>query len=116
MRLYASITKCKDINYSPDSPGNCHKKKGDPRFSKYKDSDKPWGAYAKQPDLVYFSHKVVMAAKNKDGSAKLRCSTCHGDKEKSNDTEMIMGKMLMGKCMKCHTSMKVSNKCLVCHD
>ncbi len=85
-------------------------------FDSYKDSDKPWTSWAKQPDLVYFSHTVVMTAKYDDGRLKARCASCHGDKSLSTDTRMIKGKMLMGQCMDCHTALKLSNQCAVCHD
>jgi cytochrome c553 len=89
-------------------------------FDSYKDSDQPWTAWAKQPDLVYFSHSVVMTAKYEDGpmkdKLKSRCGSCHGDKAGSTNTKMIKGKMLMGQCMDCHTALKISNKCAVCHD
>jgi len=87
-----------------------------PFFDKYKDSDKPWNSYAKQPDLVYFTHKVVMTAKFPDGRLKSRCGSCHGDKANSTTTKMIKGKMLMGQCMDCHTALNISNSCTVCHD
>ena len=77
----------------------------------FKDNEKPWESYAKQPDLVYFSHKVVMTSPKVS-----RCSSCHGDKAKSINTEKIEGKMLMGKCMDCHTARNISNTCAVCHD
>jgi len=85
-------------------------------FDSYKDEDRPWESFAKQPDLVYFSHKVVMTAKYEDGRLKARCGSCHGDKLHSTDTKMIKGKMLMGQCMDCHTALHISNKCAVCHD
>jgi hypothetical protein len=47
---------------------------------------------------------------------KARCASCHGNKAKSMTTKKIMGKMPMGTCMDCHTSLKISNKCAVCHD
>jgi hypothetical protein len=87
-----------------------------PFLDAFKDSDKPWESFAKQPDLVYFSHKVVMTAKRSDGSTKARCISCHGDKAGSTNTAKIKGKMLMGQCMDCHTALKISNKCAVCHD
>ena len=87
-----------------------------PMFDSYKDEDKPWESFAKQPDLVYFSHKVVMTAKYEDGRLKARCGSCHGDKLHSTDTKMLKGKMLMGQCMHCHTALDISNKCAVCHD
>ena len=83
-------------------------------FKGYKDSDVPWGSYAKQSDLVYFSHIAVM--KN---NKKARCSSCHGDKKNAmttKRTERVLGRMPMGQCMDCHTALKISNKCLVCHD
>ncbi len=89
-------------------------------FDNYQDSDKPWTAWAKQPDLVYFSHSVVMTAKFEDGlnagRNKSRCASCHGDKGNSMDGNMIKGKMLMGQCMDCHTALHISNSCAVCHD
>ena len=87
-----------------------------PFLEKYKETDKPWEAYAKQPDLVYFSHKVVMSAKFKDGRQKARCGSCHGDKAGSMTTAKIKGKMLMSKCEDCHSALNISNKCAVCHD
>ena len=85
-------------------------------FDKYQDSDKPWTSWAKQPDLVYFSHKVVMTAQFEDGRLKARCASCHGDKGNSMNGNMIKGKMLMGQCMDCHTALRISNACAVCHD
>ncbi len=85
-------------------------------FEKYKDTDRPWGSYAKQPGLVYFSHKVVMTAKFEDGRLKAQCSTCHGDKATTVNTAMLKGKMLMGQCEDCHEALNISNKCAVCHD
>ncbi len=84
-------------------------------FDDYKDTDKPWGSWAQQPDLVYFSHKVVMTAKFEDGKMKAQCGQCHGDKAMTTDTGMLKGKMLMGQCMNCHTALQISNKCAVCH-
>ncbi len=98
---------------SSDDPAVAKRK---PMFDKYKDTDKPWGSFAQQPDLVYFSHKVVMTAKYEDGRLKARCGSCHGDKAGSTGTRMIKGKMLMGQCMDCHTALHLSNKCAVCHD
>ena len=98
---------------------NCHPE-GDAVFDKYlkgfKATDKPWNSYAKQPDLVYFSHKVVMTAQFEDGRIKSRCASCHGDKASSVSAEKIKGKMLMGQCMDCHTALNISNACAVCHD
>ncbi len=87
-----------------------------PFFENYVDSDKPWESFAQQPDLVYFSHKVVMTAAYEDGRKKARCGSCHGDKEGSMTTAKIKGKMLMGQCEDCHTALHISNKCAVCHD
>jgi hypothetical protein len=95
------------------APGAARRK---PMLAKYKDTDKPWGSYAKQPDLVYFSHKTVMTAKYDDGRLKSRCGSCHGDKANSTTMAMMSGKMLMGQCMDCHTALHLSNSCAVCHD
>ena len=106
----------------------CHKRDGSltardhmtPRkktmFDSYRDNDKPWTSWAQQPDLVYFSHIAVMTVKKEDEKAKVTCMSCHGDKANSIDNKMIRGKMLMGRCMDCHTALKLSNKCAVCHD
>jgi len=83
-------------------------------FKGYRDTDRPWGSYAKQPDLVYFSHIAVM--KN---TKQARCTSCHGDKKNAmttKKTDRVMGKMPMGQCMDCHDALRISNKCLVCHD
>ncbi len=80
-------------------------------FKGFKDTDKPWESFARQPDLVYFSHVAVM--KNEK---KARCASCHGDKENSTGVERIRGKMPMGQCMDCHTALKISNACALCHD
>ncbi len=80
-------------------------------FSGFKDTDKPWESFSRQPDLVYFSHIAVMK-NNKTG----RCASCHGDKGNSMITGKIKGKMKMGVCMDCHTALKISNACMVCHD
>lgn len=85
-------------------------------FDNYADGDRPWTAYAKQPDLVYFSHKVVLDAEYPDGTKKARCVSCHGDKAGSVNTSLIKGKMPMGPCMDCHTALNISNQCAVCHD
>jgi hypothetical protein len=107
---------------------SCHDRKGPEKgdsndtplrkavFDKYKDTDRPWGSYAKQPDLVYFSHKVVMTAKFDDGRKKARCGSCHGDKAATTSMGMLKGKMLMSQCEDCHTALNISNKCAVCHD
>jgi hypothetical protein len=87
-----------------------------PALKKYKDTDRPWGSYAKQPALVYFSHKVVMTAKFDDGRRKQRCGSCHGDKANSTNTTMLSGKMLMSQCEDCHSALHISNSCAVCHD
>jgi menaquinone reductase, multiheme cytochrome c subunit len=80
-------------------------------YNKYKDSECPWESFAKQPDLVYFSHIAVM--KN---NKQARCASCHGNKANAVNTAMVEGKMHMGKCMDCHDALKISNKCAVCHD
>ncbi|MCU0848064.1 MAG: cytochrome c family protein [Spirochaetes bacterium] len=107
---------------------SCHDRKGPatskdpaqplkkPFLAKHKDTDKPWESFARQPDLVYFSHKVVMTAKFEDGRLKSRCGSCHGEKGMSTSNDKIKGKMLMGQCEDCHTALNLSNKCAVCHD
>ena len=94
----------------------CHDPEAMPLFKQYKETEKPWGSYAKQPDLVYFSHKVVMTAKFEDGRTKMLCTNCHGNKARSTGTEMIKGKMLMSQCEDCHSALRISNSCAVCHD
>ena len=89
---------------------------GRPFFAGYRDTDRPWEAKAKQPRLVYFSHAVVMNARNENGMKKARCRSCHGDKAESTQPVGLTGKMLMGQCVDCHTEMNVSNTCGVCHD
>jgi len=110
----AECTTCHDRDGSNSGDKLTPKRKA--FFDNYKDTDKPWGPFAKQPDLVYFSHKVVMTARYEDGRLKARCGSCHGDKAHSMTTEKIKGKMLMGQCMDCHTALNISNKCAVCHD
>jgi hypothetical protein len=108
-------TSCHDPN-APDKNAKEGAALRKPALAKFKDTDKPWGSYAKQPDLVYFSHKVVMTAKFQDGRNKALCVNCHGDKAQSRNTAMLSGKMLMGRCEDCHTALSISNKCAVCHD
>ncbi len=107
-------TACHDRSASNSGDKDTPKRKA--IFDNYKDTDKPWTTFAKQPDLVYFSHKVVMTATFEDGKKKARCGSCHGDKANSMTTKRISGTMLMGQCMDCHTALKISNKCMVCHD
>ncbi len=85
-------------------------------FDSYKDTDRPWTSWCRQPDLVYFSHLAVMQQKNKDGEPVMKCTSCHGNKGSSIDQRMIKGRMPMGQCMDCHTALKISNACAVCHD
>lgn len=85
-------------------------------FKNHQDGDRPWGVWARQPDLVYFSHIAVL--KN---TKKAQCPSCHGDRAGAMTTARVKGnvggtKMPMGQCMDCHTALKISNKCLVCHD
>ncbi|MBN2159308.1 MAG: hypothetical protein JW807_07920 [Spirochaetes bacterium] len=111
----AECTSCHDPN-GPSKDAGPETALRKPFLNKYKGTDKPWGSYAKQPDLVYFSHKVVMTAQYEDGRMKARCGSCHGDKAGSRNGDMIKGKMLMGQCEDCHTALHISNKCAVCHD
>lgn len=92
------------------------KPRGKAMFAAYKDTDIPWESKAKQPDLVYFSHKVVMDAKYDDGRLKSRCGSCHGDKGNTTRAVGLTDKMPMGQCMDCHTALRISNACAVCHD
>lgn len=111
----AECTSCHDPEAlkqatTPDAPMR------KPELARYKPTDRPWGSYAKQPDLVYFSHKVVMTARFEDGRLKQRCASCHGDKANSTNTAMLKGKMLMSQCEDCHSALHISNTCAVCHD
>lgn len=76
------------------------------------DDYRPWEAFCRQPDHVYFSHQAVVAYAH----GKEECETCHGAKGETLDTSMLQGPMKMGQCMKCHTALKISNRCSVCHD
>ncbi|MCP4130782.1 MAG: cytochrome c3 family protein [bacterium] len=111
-----TVGTCMDCHQSDYPKDEGYTGKPKPFLKGLKDSDKPWGSHAKQPDLVYFSHKVVMTAQYADGRKKARCGSCHGDKASSMSTKRIKGKMLMGQCMDCHTALRISNKCAVCHD
>jgi hypothetical protein len=112
---YYSNGRFKGIPAIGDCQG-CHELNEFNKYGNFKESDKPWGSHAKQPDHVFFSHKVVMTATNEDGTPKARCTSCHGDKANSTSTGVIEGKMPMGQCEDCHDSLKISNKCMVCHD
>ncbi len=88
-----------------------------PMFDDYKDNESPWESYARQPDLVYFSHLAVIEGYKNHGNLEARCASCHGNKEDSRRASVkLKGKMPMGQCMDCHTALKLSNKCAVCHD
>jgi hypothetical protein len=89
--------------------GNTAKEKA--YFKDFKDTDRPWESFAKQPGLVYFSHKVVMTSPK-----GARCASCHGNKAKAMTTAKITGKMKMGVCMDCHDALRISNACAICHD
>ncbi|MDY6932861.1 MAG: cytochrome c3 family protein [Spirochaetota bacterium] len=99
-----SVNDCKDCHNGEDAEEV-------KAFMNYNDTDIPWEPFSKQPDLVYFSHKVVLASPKRVG-----CASCHGDKANSTSTEKITGKMKMGRCMDCHDALKISNTCAVCHD
>ncbi len=99
-----TVGECKQCH-----DGNGAKEKA--YFKDLKDTDRPWESFAQQPDLVYFSHIAVM--KNEK---KARCESCHGDKGHSTGAGKTRGRMPMGKCMDCHTALKISNACTVCHD
>ncbi len=88
-----------------------------PMFDDYKDSDSPWESYARQPSLVYFSHLAVMEGAKEHGTLAAQCAACHGNKAESRRASIkTEGMMPMGQCMDCHTALKLSNKCAVCHD
>ncbi|HNR89879.1 MAG TPA: cytochrome c3 family protein [Spirochaetota bacterium] len=106
-----TVGECKACHTDNDAGKTPEQARSKPFFANYKDGDRPWEAFAKQPDLVYFSHMAVM--KNEK---QARCSSCHGLKEDSMTTAKIKGKMPMGQCMDCHTALKISNACMVCHD
>ena len=103
----------------------CHDRNGDitskdhmtPRkktmFSSYTDKDRPWTSTAKDSELLYYSHKVVLTTTSGDGTTKFRCEPCHGDKVSSNTT--LKGEKLMKQCIECHTTFKMNNQCDVCH-
>ena len=98
-----TVAECKDC-HDGDHAGELE------ALNRFRDTDKPWEVYAKQPDLVYFSHTVVQHSPKKVG-----CVDCHGDKANSTTTEKIKGKVKMGKCMDCHDALEIDNSCLVCH-
>ena len=100
-----TIGTCNDLCHDGDTASELE------QFANLKQDYKSWEAFAKQPDLVFFSHKVVLASPKAVG-----CASCHGDKENSTTTDKIKGKMKMGECMDCHKSLKISNKCAICHD
>ena len=72
---------------------------------------RPWEAFCRQPDFVYFSHAAVIA----HAEGKEECAPCHSDKGESMTTDKTADKMKMGRCMKCHDSLSISNRCTVCH-
>jgi hypothetical protein len=80
-------------------------------FAGLADDYRPWEAFCRQPDFVFFSHAAVIAHADK----KEECAPCHGDKADTMTTAQTQGKMSMGKCMKCHSALSISNRCTVCH-
>lgn len=84
-------------------------------FDFYTDKDRPWISRAKNPDLVYYSHKVVVNAKLPDGKMKSRCEGCHGDKADYKGIAKLKGKNLMDQCIECHDSFKIDKTCAFCH-
>jgi len=82
-------------------------------FDSYADKDRPWISKAEDKELVYYSHKVVLAVDMPDGKKLMRCTPCHGDKVRSNAT--AKGEKLMKQCIECHTSFKMNDQCDVCH-
>ncbi len=84
-------------------------------FDFFTDNDRPWSSRAKNPDLVYYSHKVVVNAKLPDGRVKSRCETCHGDKADPPGIAKLKGEMLMDQCNDCHAAYKINKTCTFCH-
>lgn len=84
-------------------------------FDSYTDKDKPWISKAKDKQLVYYSHKVVMTTQLSDGKTGFKCEPCHGDKVISTGSAKTKGGKLMDQCLECHTSFKMNNQCDVCH-
>ncbi|MBP7734377.1 MAG: cytochrome c3 family protein [Spirochaetes bacterium] len=85
-------------------------------FDAYTDKDRPWTSRAKKQELVYYSHKVAASATMADGSIKLRCVSCHGDKATPAAATKLEGKQLMDQCMDCHAARKLVNACVFCHN
>lgn len=123
---YDSIGRFKGLPTVGDCTA-CHNREGDvcnndhmaPRkktiFDSFTDGDRPWAYKAQKPDLVYYSHKIVMSAKSEDIRLKTRCATCHGDKADSTGVAAMKGKPLMDQCIDCHEAFDIVNKCPVCH-
>lgn len=84
-------------------------------FDNYTDSDRPWTSKSKDQGNVYYSHKVALSTTLEDGTKKLRCEPCHGDKVISTGAPTLSGGKLMDQCMDCHTTFKMNNDCGVCH-
>lgn len=84
-------------------------------FDNYSDKDRPWVSRSKDQVNVYYSHKVALTTTLDDGTKKLRCEPCHGDKIKSTGTATLSGEELMNQCIDCHTTFKLTNDCGVCH-
>ncbi len=83
-------------------------------FDSYTDKDSPWKSTSKDPELFYYSHKVVLTTVV-DGKKRFRCDSCHGDKVSSNGKANLKGEMLMKQCIECHTAFKMNNQCDICH-
>lgn len=72
----------------------------------------PWIRVSKQPDFVYFSHQVHLAA-------GVNCENCHGDVARMSITQPDV-KMDMGWCLDCHLKQPEEKltrlaDCLTCH-
>jgi hypothetical protein len=55
-----------------------------------KNREVPWLVYAKQPDCVFFSHAAHVV------SAKMECSTCHGDMGESDHLKIYEENRISG--------------------
>ena len=104
-------TQCHDRNGSLTNADHMSPRKKT-IFDSYTDKDKPWTSNSKNPEIFYYSHKVVLTT-TEDGKKKLRCEPCHGDKVSSNKT--AQSEKLMKQCIECHTTFKMNNQCDVCH-
>lgn len=70
----------------------------------------PWQRVNDQPDYVYFTHHVHIAA-------GVSCGSCHGDVAQMDVAEEVVN-MNMGFCLDCHAEQENKDAlydCVVCH-